>query len=447
MLPRNRRRPDGAAQGGSAQGQPPYWTVTGATSDRLGGMGYTSISTGEGVAVAIGVSGSLCLLGIEYCVATARGQPVHRFRDSLANIACGVIHQIGSLHYASFVFPAYELLRQRCGIAGIERFPVASAASLLLLIDFLYYWEHRLLHKNRFLWAAHVVHHQSEEFNLTVALRVSALQIWMTTASTLLLAIAGFPPAMALATLLVYKFYQLWTHTRLIGRLGVLEWVLVTPSHHRVHHARNERYVDKNFGGMLIIWDRLFGTFEPERESPRYGVAGPRGSTFDPVLANLEPWLALCRPDRTAAPRGAPPAGLSSWQAVSALLRLVAVLGLTLALLGSSDGGAGAWVLVLPVSVLWLRQLGAVLDARGAARRGDTAALAIALGTAAALAVLGADPGIARALLGGAMLVALAARCETAPGRRASGLLARAAADNVVVRATEGRKGSYGVGR
>jgi sterol desaturase/sphingolipid hydroxylase (fatty acid hydroxylase superfamily) len=384
------------------------------------------MSTSEGVAVVIGVGIGLGLLSVEYCIATAKGQPVYRFRDSMANISCGVIHQIASLYYSSFVFPAYELLRQRCGMLNIE-FSVASAVSLLVLIDFLFYWEHRLLHTNRVLWAAHVVHHQSDEFNITVALRVSVLQIWMTMASTLVLAVAGFPPGMALAMLLVYKFYQLWTHTRVIGRLGPLEWVLVTPSHHRVHHARNERYVDKNFGGMLIIWDRLFGTFEPECESPCFGVTN-HPVTFNPVLANLGPWLALRGQDATAVPQGVTPGRLSRWQAVSALLRFVAVLGLTIALLVGQTGGTGAWLLTVPVSVVWLWQLGAVLDARGVTRRSDTASLVVALTTAAALALLGANAGIIGALLAGTLLVAVASGCEIAQDRRAgTTLLARAA--------------------
>ena len=110
-------------------------------------------------------------------------------------------------------------------------------------------------------WAAHVVHHQSEEYNLTVALRQGALQPAFSWVFYLPLAVLGFPPAMFLAVSSFNTLYQFWIHTRLIGRLGPLEWVLNTPSHHRVHHARNPRYIDRNHGGTLIVWDRLFGTF------------------------------------------------------------------------------------------------------------------------------------------------------------------------------------------
>jgi sterol desaturase/sphingolipid hydroxylase (fatty acid hydroxylase superfamily) len=370
-------------------------------------MASTNISTGEGIAVAIGVTAFLCLIGVEYYMASLRGRAVHSFGDSVANLACGVIHQVVNVHYSSFVFPAYELLRQHCSIARVEHFSIASGIALFLLVDLIYYWEHRLLHWNRFLWMAHVVHHQSDEFNLTVSLRVSILQVWMTTASTMLLAIAGFSPAMSLTALLAYKFYQFWTHTQLIGRLGPLEWVFVTPSHHRVHHAKNERYLDKNFGGMLIIWDRMFGTFEPEREPLTYGVVGAPAPTFNPVLANLRPWFTLKagapRPQRDFAP-------VSSAVAASVVLRLGAVVGLAIALLlAEASSGAGTWLLVTLVSFAWLWQLGALLDARRVARRGDAASVLLALAASVAVASTGTGTSIvSSALVGGSALVLLA---------------------------------------
>ena len=374
-------------------------------------MASTNISMSEGIAVAIGATSFLCLIGLEYYIAFSRGKSVHNFADSVANLACGVIHQVVNVHYSSFVFPAYELLRQRCSIATVEHFSIASGIALLLLVDLIYYWEHRLLHWNRFLWMAHVVHHQSDEFNLTVSLRVSILQIWMTTASTMLLAIAGFPPAMSLTALLAYKFYQFWTHTRLIGRLGPLEWVFVTPSHHRVHHAKNEHYLDKNFGGMLIIWDRIFGTFEPERESPLYGVVAGPAPTFNPVLANLRPWFALRNPGAPSPQRHAAPAGTVSWAiAASAVLHLAAAFGLAITLLlAEATSGAGTWFLVTLVSCAWLWQLGGLLDGRRAARRGDAAAVLLVLGASVAIASISAVAPIVRsALIAGSALVLLA---------------------------------------
>ena len=158
--------------------------------------------------------------------------------------------------------------------------------------DFLYYWFHRWSHEVSAGWAAHVVHHQSEEYNLTVALRQGAFQPAFSWVFYLPLAVLGFPPAMFLAVSSFNTLYQFWIHTRLIGRLGPLEWVLNTPSHHRVHHARNPRYIDRNHGGTLIVWDRLFGTFGEERDEPVYGITKPLAS-WNPLWANLHYWVEM----------------------------------------------------------------------------------------------------------------------------------------------------------
>ncbi|MFI4946885.1 MAG: sterol desaturase family protein, partial [Burkholderiales bacterium] len=149
---------------------------------------------------------------------------------------------------------------------------------------------HRLSHEVNAGWASHVVHHQSEEYNLTVALRQSAIPVsWV---FYLPLALVGFPPQMFLVVSAIDTLYQFWIHTRLVGRLGPLEWVLNTPSHHRVHHGRNPRYIDRNHGGTLIVWDRLFGTFAEEREEPVYGITTPLAS-FNPLWANLHYWVEM----------------------------------------------------------------------------------------------------------------------------------------------------------
>jgi sterol desaturase/sphingolipid hydroxylase (fatty acid hydroxylase superfamily) len=387
----------------------------------------TSIFSNEGVAVAIGVGAFLCLIGIEYGVARMRGRPVHGFADSVANLACGVVHQVANVYYSTFILPAYELLRRHWAIAPLGQPSMVSVVALFLVIDLIYYWEHRLLHASRVLWAAHVVHHQSDEFNFTVSLRVSILQVWMTTASTMLLAIVGFPPGMALVGLLVYKFYQFWTHTQLIGSLGPLEWLLVTPSHHRVHHAKNERYLDKNFGGMLIVWDRLFGTFEPECEAPSYGVAGETPVSLNPILANILPWLSLrstvvkedCAPASQGPVAGrvarrvedaSPPRGVSRSVVGSAILRLVAVVGLTMAmLLAESTAGVDGWLVVMPIALVWLWQLGRVLDGKQVTWRADGASAVLACSASFVLVSIGAAALVlSAALVIGAGLVMIA---------------------------------------
>jgi hypothetical protein len=141
-------------------------------------------------------------------------------------------------------------------------------------------------------WAAHVVHHQSEEYNLAVALRQGALQSSFSWVFYLPLALLGFPPLMFLTVSSIDTLYQFWIHTRAIGRLGPLEWILNTPSNHRVHHGRNPKYIDRNHGGILIVWDRLFGTYQEEQEEPAYGITTPLKS-WNPVWANLHYWVEL----------------------------------------------------------------------------------------------------------------------------------------------------------
>src|SRR5215510_63445 len=345
----------------------------------------------EGVAVAIGASIFFCLIGVEYAVARTKGWSVYRFSDSVANLACGVAHQVANLSYVTFVAYGYEFLRHHVAIIHIESFSVTNGVAIFLLIDLIYYLEHRMLHRYRVFWASHVVHHQSSEFNFTVALRVSILQVWMTMMSAVPIAILGFPSSMALTAVLVNKFYQFWVHTRLIGNLGAIEWVFVTPSHHRVHHARNERYLDKNFGGMFIIWDRIFGTFEPEGESPVYGIAESVAPSFNPVLANLRPWLALRRSVATAPRECAPPSDVASRAVrISVALRLVAVLGLMMALLlAEATGGAGQWLVVILVAFVWLWRQGCLLDGQRSDRGADAISIVLALSAGVALVVTG----------------------------------------------------------
>ncbi|MCX5739849.1 MAG: sterol desaturase family protein, partial [Proteobacteria bacterium] len=163
----------------------------------------------------------------------------------------------------------------------------------LLADDFCYYWFHRLHHEVRFFWAAHVTHHSSQRYNLATALRQSwspmtALPFYAP------LPLLGFDPLMLVTVHAINLLYQFWIHTELIDRLGPFEWVFNTPSHHRVHHASNPIYLDRNYAGILIIWDRLFGTFEPEREAPIYGLT-KNISTYNPVRIAFHEWVAVMR--------------------------------------------------------------------------------------------------------------------------------------------------------
>jgi sterol desaturase/sphingolipid hydroxylase (fatty acid hydroxylase superfamily) len=174
-----------------------------------------------------------------------------------------------------------------------------SWALLIVAGDLVYYWFHRLHHEVRVLWAAHVNHHSSQRYNLSTALR----QSWTTPFTSLLfwwpLALLGFPPAMILAMIAINTLYQFWIHTELIERIGPLERVLNTASHHRVHHGANLEYLDRNHGGVFIVWDKLFGTFEPERAAVRYGLT-KNIETFNPLRIALHEWGAIVRDVRRA---------------------------------------------------------------------------------------------------------------------------------------------------
>ena len=170
---------------------------------------------------------------------------------------------------------------------------------LIVAEDFCYYWFHRLHHEVRLLWAAHVNHHSSRFYNLSTALR----QSWSTPLTGpifwLPLALLGFHPVMILTAQAVSLVYQFWLHTELIGRLGPFEWLFNTPSHHRVHHGRNVEYLDRNYAGILILWDRLFGSFEPEAAPVDYGLT--RNLERPGVLyAATHEWQAVLRDMRNA---------------------------------------------------------------------------------------------------------------------------------------------------
>ena len=165
---------------------------------------------------------------------------------------------------------------------------------LFLAEDFVYYGWHRSSHEVRLLWAAHENHHSSRHYNLTTALRQSWTTPFTTVPFYVCLPLLGFHPLMVQTQVAVSLLYQFWLHTELVGRLGPLEWAFNTPSHHRVHHGTQAEYLDRNHGGILIVWDRLFGTFEPERAPVRYGLTKDI-DTFAPFRIAFHEWAAMAR--------------------------------------------------------------------------------------------------------------------------------------------------------
>jgi sterol desaturase/sphingolipid hydroxylase (fatty acid hydroxylase superfamily) len=239
----------------------------------------------------------LLLIAVELCVARRRGERLYRLDDAINDLSTGILMQLLVLGLGGLIVAGYVGVYQ--GLRLFEWSPERASTwiACFLAVDFAYYWFHRLSHEVNFLWAAHVVHHQSEDYNLAVALRQSALQPFFSAFFYLPLALLGFPPLVFFACSAANTIYQFWLHTQLIGRLGPLEAVLVTPSHHRVHHGRNPVYIDRNHGGTFILWDRLFGTFQREEQEVVYGITKPLAS-WNPLWANLHYWVELVRSAR-----------------------------------------------------------------------------------------------------------------------------------------------------
>ncbi|MFN8238218.1 MAG: sterol desaturase family protein, partial [Chitinophagales bacterium] len=163
---------------------------------------------------------------------------------------------------------------------------------ILVLADFCQYWLHRLSHEVNIMWAGHIVHHSMEEYNYTVALRQSFIESVYTWIFYLPLAFFGIPWQLFIMAYAVSLIWQFFVHTRLVGKLGLLEKIMATPSHHRVHHGKNPQYIDKNYGAFFIIWDKIFGTFEPEVEAVDYGVTVPL-QTQNPIWVNVHHHLHI----------------------------------------------------------------------------------------------------------------------------------------------------------
>ena len=183
---------------------------------------------------------------------------------------------------------------QRFQFAGIDKavHPVIYWTALLFAEDFLFYWMHRVDHYCRFFWAVHVTHHSSEEFNLTVGFRSSVFQPLYRFIYFIPLSLFGFDPLDVMFMYAATQIYGILIHTKTVGKLGILEWFLSTPSHHRVHHASNVKYLDKNMGMIFIIWDRVFGTFAKEEEDVVYGLTANLKS-YNPITMVFHEWHAI----------------------------------------------------------------------------------------------------------------------------------------------------------
>lgn len=242
----------------------------------------------------------LGLVVLELLWGAIRRRTVYRLADSVADFGCAAMSQVIGLAVTAVTVAGYALAVDaltpfRDQVAGT---PLAWI-TVFLLVDLGQYLLHRLSHRVSVLWACHAVHHSSEEFNYAVGLRNSSFHGFLIWVFFLPLAVAGVPWRMVAVCYGLNVLYQFWLHTRLIARLGPLEAVLNTPSHHRVHHGTDAAYLDRNFAGVLIVWDRLFGTFREEAAEPRYGTVTPLAS-WNPVWANFHGFALIAHAWRRA---------------------------------------------------------------------------------------------------------------------------------------------------
>lgn len=231
------------------------------------------------------------LIGVELLVERFRQQKLYRLNDALTNISCGIGEQVTGVFMKLFVVAIYQFIYEKYAFFSIPT-NWLTGIILFIAVDFFYYWFHRYSHEINLLWGGHIVHHQSEEYNLSVALRQGWLQKVFSFAFYLPLAFIGFDTLLFVTVSSLVTLYQFWIHTKAIHKLGWLEYIFNTPSHHRVHHGINPKYIDKNHGGTFIIWDRMFGTFQEEEEEPIYGITKPLNS-WNPLWANLHHFVEM----------------------------------------------------------------------------------------------------------------------------------------------------------
>jgi sterol desaturase/sphingolipid hydroxylase (fatty acid hydroxylase superfamily) len=248
--------------------------------------------------IALAIPAFFILIVVELFIARRQGKAhYYRLNDSITDLSCGIGQQVINILKKGTLLAGHFYIYENYALFEMPTWLMWVVA--ILGVDLLYYWWHRLSHEVNFLWAIHVVHHHSEEYNLSVALRqawLSGFSIWP---FYIPLTFLGVHPLIFVTAEAISVLYQFWIHTRTIGKLGFLESFINTPSHHRVHHGRNLRYLDRNYGAIFIIWDRIFGSFQEEDEEPIYGTVQVYDS-WNPIWANFHYWVDLFNQARKA---------------------------------------------------------------------------------------------------------------------------------------------------
>ena len=232
----------------------------------------------------------------EFLYGYLRKRNNYRLNDTVTSIGLGLMSRYPALLGLGVQGLVYAFIAKQFNLGFLGSYDPYVWVIAFVLYDLSYYWLHRSHHQIKVLWASHVVHHHGEEFNLSTALRQTGTDFlfkWIFYTPMLLL---GIPVEIFVTVAALNLIYQFWVHTEHIGRLGVLDYILVPPSNHRIHHAQNKEYIDANYGGVFILWDRMFGTFIDERDDlkPIYGTSKPLNS-WNPLWANLEVWSEMIK--------------------------------------------------------------------------------------------------------------------------------------------------------
>ena len=240
--------------------------------------------------IQLAIPAFILLMVVEAIADALMRRELYEPKDTAASLTMGIGNVVVGLVSKGMVFALFTWVHK------FALFPVGYqwwAWVLAFFADYLsYYWFHRTSHECRFFWASHVVHHSSQHYNLSTALRQTWTGAFFGFVFWLWMPLVGFQPIMIFTMQAVSLLYQFWVHTEFVQRLGLLELVMNTPSHHRVHHATNPQYIDRNHAGILIIWDRMFGSFEPEDEHCTYGLT-TNINTFNPLRIAFHEWIAI----------------------------------------------------------------------------------------------------------------------------------------------------------
>ncbi len=251
----------------------------------------TAISVNE--VYAIGAPIVLAMIFLEILVSNFRNQNFYKRGDTLCTVGLLLGNIIVAFAIKGIVLAFHIYLYQFRVFDFVNEIPVWALWIITFIsIDLVFYVYHRMSHRIRFLWAIHLSHHSSEEMNFAVSFR----QAWFGPISKIpffmVLPLLGFDPTIIAVAGVISTLWGIVGHTQVIGKLGPLEWIFNTPSHHRVHHGSNKQYIDKNYGNLLIIWDRMFGTFEPEQEEVKFGLVN-NVNTFNPVKVTFMAWVSM----------------------------------------------------------------------------------------------------------------------------------------------------------